>query len=56
VRKVGGKVFAIASNGSSNSHKGLTDDELRGYIRPFYALMVRGLLKKMRTELGLGTP
>jgi predicted DNA-binding protein (MmcQ/YjbR family) len=35
---------------------GLTDDELRGYIRLSYALVVQGLSKKRRAELGLGTP
>ncbi len=35
---------------------GLTDDELRGYIRLSYALVVRGLPKKKRAEFGLGTP
>jgi predicted DNA-binding protein (MmcQ/YjbR family) len=32
---------------------GLTDDELRGYIRLSYALIVQGLPKKKRAELGL---
>jgi predicted DNA-binding protein (MmcQ/YjbR family) len=35
---------------------GLTDDELRGYIRLSYALVVQGLSKKKRAELGLGAP
>ena len=35
---------------------GLTDDELRGYIRRSHALVVQGLSKKKRAELGLGTP
>jgi predicted DNA-binding protein (MmcQ/YjbR family) len=33
---------------------GLNDDELRGYIRLSYALVVQGLTKKKRAELGLG--
>jgi predicted DNA-binding protein (MmcQ/YjbR family) len=35
---------------------GLTDDELRGYIRLSYALVVQGLSKKKRAELKLSTP
>jgi predicted DNA-binding protein (MmcQ/YjbR family) len=35
---------------------GLTDDELHGYIRLSYALVVQGLTKKKRAELGLGAP
>src|ERR1700759_1778562 len=35
---------------------GLTDDELRGYIRLSYALVARNLSKKKRAELGIGTP
>jgi predicted DNA-binding protein (MmcQ/YjbR family) len=34
---------------------GLTDGELRGYIRLSYALVVQGLSKKRRAELGVGT-
>jgi len=39
-----------------HAEPGLTDDELRGYIRLSYALVVQGLSKKKRAELGLGTP
>ncbi len=34
---------------------GLSDEELRGYIRLSYALVVQGLSKKKRAELGSGT-
>jgi predicted DNA-binding protein (MmcQ/YjbR family) len=35
---------------------GLSDDELRAYIRESYLLVSRGLSKKMRIVLGLVTP
>jgi len=34
---------------------GLSDDDLRGYLRQSYALVGQGLPKKVRMELGLGT-
>jgi predicted DNA-binding protein (MmcQ/YjbR family) len=35
---------------------GLSDDDLRRYLRQSYALVGQGLPKKIRIELGLGTP
>jgi predicted DNA-binding protein (MmcQ/YjbR family) len=35
---------------------GLADEELRGYIRLSYALVIQGLSKKKRAELGLDVP
>lgn len=35
---------------------GLSDDELRDYVRQSHVIVSRGLSKKTRIELGLGTP
>ena len=35
------------------AESGLSDDELKGYIRESYALVTQGLTKKLRFELGL---
>lgn len=35
---------------------GLSDDELRDYIRQSHVIVSRGLSKKKRIELGFGTP
>ncbi|MDE2014696.1 MAG: MmcQ/YjbR family DNA-binding protein [Alphaproteobacteria bacterium] len=35
---------------------GLSDDELRDYIRASHAIVAQGLSKKRRSELGLGAP
>ena len=35
---------------------GLSDKDLKGYLRQSYALVGQGLPKKIRIELGLGTP